>query len=168
MTFWYVLPWLMIAYVYKSVRTPAFSSGLLSWTESRSRFALLIGLYFVTLFQCLDTWFGIRKIIRTVRNLSDQVCWHGYLSRVRCMICMWSSWCHCHHIISGCIKSRLIWPFWCWLTQVVLGKRPLYRCQLLCIIFLSWFHRIYYAGIPYLFTVVSCFVMWPIAMCCFD
>ena len=32
-------------------------------------------------------------------------CWHGYLSgaRVR-MICIWSSWCHCHPIISCFIK----------------------------------------------------------------
>jgi len=32
-------------------------------------------------------------------------CWHGYRSEARVqMICIWSSWCHCHPIISCFIK----------------------------------------------------------------
>jgi len=39
------------------------------------------------------------------------------------IICIWSSWCHCHPII---IKIQNGLPFfWCQLTQIVLEKRPL-------------------------------------------
>jgi len=41
------------------------------------------------------------------------------------MICIWSSWCHCHPIISRSSKIQNGLPFWCQLTQVVLEKRPL-------------------------------------------
>jgi len=41
------------------------------------------------------------------------------------MICIWSSWCHCHPIIpcSSKIQNGLL--FWCRFIQVVLEKRPL-------------------------------------------
>jgi len=42
------------------------------------------------------------------------------------MICIWFSWYHCHPIISCFIKIRNGLPFCCWLTQVVLEKRPLH------------------------------------------
>ena len=45
------------------------------------------------------------------------------------MICIWSSWCHCHPIISCSSKIRNGLPFWCRLTQVVLEKRPLNGCS---------------------------------------
>jgi len=45
------------------------------------------------------------------------------------MICVWSSWCHCHPIISCSSKIQNDLPFWCRLTQVVLEKRPLHRCS---------------------------------------
>ena len=45
------------------------------------------------------------------------------------MICMWSSWCQCHPIISCFLKIQNGLPFWCQLTQVVLEKRPLNRCS---------------------------------------
>jgi len=38
------------------------------------------------------------------------------------MVCIWSSWCHCHSIISYCSKIQNGLPFWCRLTQVVLEK----------------------------------------------
>jgi len=38
------------------------------------------------------------------------------------MICIWSSWCHCHPIISCSCKIEYGLPFWCRLTQVVLEK----------------------------------------------
>ena len=53
--------------------------------------------------------------------------WRGYVSvwsEVQ-MICIWSSWCHCHPIISCFSKIQNSLPFWCRLTQVVLEKRPL-------------------------------------------
>jgi len=41
------------------------------------------------------------------------------------MICIWPSWCHCHPIISCFSKIQNGLPFWCRLTKVVLGERPL-------------------------------------------
>jgi len=43
------------------------------------------------------------------------------------MICIWSSWCHCHSIISCSGKIQNGLPSWCRLSQVVLEKRPLNR-----------------------------------------
>ena len=45
------------------------------------------------------------------------------------MICIWSSWCHCHLIIFCSSKMQNGLPFWCRLTQVVLEKRPLNGCS---------------------------------------
>jgi len=45
------------------------------------------------------------------------------------VICIWSSWCHCHPIISCSPKIQNGLPFWCRLTQVVLEKRPLNECS---------------------------------------
>jgi len=36
--------------------------------------------------------------------------------------------------ISSFIKNRMILPFWCWLTQVVLDQRPLNRCSVVVIL----------------------------------
>jgi len=41
------------------------------------------------------------------------------------MICIWSSWCHCHPIISCSSKIQNGSHFWCQLTQFVLEKRQL-------------------------------------------
>ena len=39
--------------------------------------------------------------------------------------CIWPSWCHCHSLSLSSVKSRLVLPFWYWLTRVVLDKGPL-------------------------------------------
>jgi len=39
--------------------------------------------------------------------------------------CIWPSWCHCHSLSLASVKSRLVLPFWYWLTWVVLDKGPL-------------------------------------------
>ena len=41
------------------------------------------------------------------------------------IICMWSSRCRCHPVISCFIKIQNGFTFCCQLTQVVLEKRPL-------------------------------------------
>ena len=54
----------------------------------------------------------------------------GVCSEVQ-IICIWSSWCHCHPKTPSSLasfKSILILPFWYRLTQVVLEKRPLNEC----------------------------------------
>ena len=56
--------------------------------------------------------------------------WRGYLSAVKCkMIRIWSSWCHCHPIISCCSKIHNGLHFWYRLTQAELEKRPLNGCS---------------------------------------
>jgi len=60
-------------------------------------------------------------------------CWHGYLSGVRYR---WFAYGPADgtttpsSLVSW--KSRLVWPFWCRLTQVVLEKRPLNGCLSVC------------------------------------
>jgi len=43
------------------------------------------------------------------------------------MICIWSSWCHCHPIICCFSKIENVLPLWCELTQVVLEKKAIKR-----------------------------------------
>jgi len=42
--------------------------------------------------------------------------------------CMWPSWCHCHSLSLASVKSRLVLPFWYWLTWVVPEKGLLNGC----------------------------------------
>jgi len=53
--------------------------------------------------------------------VSEVLAWLSVWSEVQ-MIFIWSSWCHCHLIISCFIKILNGLPFWCRLTQVVLEK----------------------------------------------
>ena len=60
------------------------------------------------------------------------------------MICIWSSWCHSHPIISSTGKIHNGLPFWCQLTQVILGlgylgKRTLNRCNVVAVVVLAQF-----------------------------
>jgi len=56
------------------------------------------------------------------KKLSGEVlAWLSVWSEVQ-VICIWSSWCHCHYIISCSSKIQNGLPFWCRLTQVVLEK----------------------------------------------
>jgi len=50
-------------------------------------------------------------------------CWLGELQT-----CICPSWCHCHSLSLASVKSRLVLPFWYWLTQVVPEKGPLNGC----------------------------------------
>ena len=67
---------------------------------------------------CLPSWF------------CEILAWLSVWSKVQ-MICILSSWGHCHPIIScsSKIQNGLLVPFWCQLTQVVLEKRPLNKCS---------------------------------------
>ena len=61
-------------------------------------------------------------------------CWCG---RADCIapsgaiqiVCILFSWCHCHPKTPSSLALMLVLPFWCWLTQVVLEKRPLNGCS---------------------------------------
>jgi len=73
-------------------------------------------------------WLGVRRSIRPVKRLTDEVlAWLSVWSEVQ-MICIWSSWCHCHPVISCFIKIQTGLPFRYCLTLVVLEKWPLTGC----------------------------------------
>ena len=58
-------------------------------------------------------------------------CWCGYLSAVRCRLFAYGpadATAPQTQLFLASFKSRLVLPFWLWLTQVVLEKRPLNRC----------------------------------------
>jgi len=62
---------------------------------------------------------------------SGVLAWSSVWSEVQ--TCIWPSWCHCHSLSVASVKSRLVLPFWYWLTQVVPDKGPLYRCVCVCL-----------------------------------
>jgi len=69
------------------------------------------------------------------KNLGGEVLgWSSVWSEVQ-MICILSSWCHCHPIISRFSKIQNGLPFWCQITQVVVEKRPLNGCNVVVIVY---------------------------------
>ena len=82
---------------------------------------------------CLD----VRKSIRPVKNW----CWLGYLSEARCK---WSAHgpADATATLSSLtsLKSRLVQPFWCQLTQVVPEKRSLKGYLSVCLSVYSMVH----------------------------
>jgi len=69
------------------------------------------------------------------KKLSGQVlAWLSLWSKLQ-MICMWSSWCHCHLIISCFVKVWMGLTFLVWAYPGP-GKRPQNSC--IC----QWFHTV--------------------------
>ena len=62
--------------------------------------------------------------------------WLSVWSKVQ--TCIWPSWCHCHSLSLASVKSRLVLPFWYWLTQVVPEKGPLNGCVCVCVLVTLW------------------------------
>ena len=56
--------------------------------------------------------------------------WLSVCSKVQ--TCIWPSWCHCYSLSFASVKSRLVLPFWYWLTRVVPEKGPLNGCVCVC------------------------------------
>jgi len=78
--------------------------------------------------QCLDT-VGRQEGHPACKKLSgDVLAWNEVQTCIR------PSWCHCHSLSLASVKSRLVLPFWYWLTRVVLEKGPLNVCVLLGIL----------------------------------
>ena len=48
---------------------------------------------------------------------SGVLAWLSVWSKVQ--TCIWPSWCLCHSLSLASVKSRLVLPFWYWLTWVV-------------------------------------------------
>ena len=86
---------------------------------------------------CLHCFDGDGRQERHVvgKKLSSGVlAWLSFWSEVQTCIC--PSLCHCYSLSLASVKSRLVLPFWYWLTQVVLsfdGSSCLFgQCQLRC------------------------------------
>ena len=79
---------------------------------------------------------GIRNSIQPVKNWVMK-CWHSYLSEVRCK---WfahglaNTTATPTSLASQKLKFRLVQPFLCRLTLVVLEKRPLNGCLTVCLL----------------------------------
>ena len=63
-------------------------------------------------------------------TVTGVLAWLSVWSEVQ--TCIWPSWCHCHSLSLAPVKSRSVLPFWYWLTQVILEKRPLNGCCCCC------------------------------------
>ena len=66
-------------------------------------------------------WLGGRKGIQPVKNWVVG-CWRGYLCGARCRLAYGPVDANCHSLSLASAKSRLVLPFWYWLTQVVPEK----------------------------------------------
>jgi len=76
--------------------------------------------------------------------------------------CIWRSWCRCHSLSLASVKSRLVLPFWYWLTHVVPDKGLLNRCVCVCVFIFKhtgdrlwwvttcWQHGIVVSGVWYM------------------
>ena len=96
-------------------------------------------------------WLGGRKCIRPVKNLSGGVlAWLSAWSKVQ--TCIWPSWCHCPSLSLTSVKSRLVLPFWYWLTRVVPDRGPLNRCACMLAV---WF-RLLSALTDWLYDCFCC------------
>jgi len=91
-------------------------------------------------------WLGVRKSIRPVKLSDDVLVWLSVWSEEQ-IVCIRSSWCHCHPKTPSYLasfKSRLVLPFWYQLTQVVLVVvvvvvvTYIHNCRPFCL----WFVRI--------------------------
>jgi len=71
-------------------------------------------------------WLRDRKGIWPVKTSSGVLAWLSVWSEMQ--TCIWPSWCHCHSLSLASVKSRLVLPYWYWLTRVVPEKGPLNGC----------------------------------------
>jgi len=66
------------------------------------------------------------------KSSGDLLAWLSGWSEVQ-MICIWSSWCHCHHIISGFIKIQIGLTFLVPAYPGCPGKEAIERVSSLCV-----------------------------------
>ena len=84
----------------------------------------------ITAFSALTLLVGQQEGHPACKKLSGEVlAWLSVWSEVQ--TCISPSWCHCHSLSLASVKSRLVLPFWYWLTWVVPDKGPLNVCVLL-------------------------------------
>jgi len=105
--------------------------------------------------ECAALYLGDRKSIWPVKKSSDEVlAWLSVCSEVQ-MICMWSSWCHCHPPSLALWKSRMVLPFWYTGLPDCPGKEAIKWVLLLCCIILYQCNK-------------TCFCLQCFCLQCFD
>ena len=83
-------------------------------------------------FSALTLLVGSQEGYPACKKLSGGVLsWLSVRSEVQ--TCIWPSWCRCHSPSLASVKSRLVLPFWYWLTWVVLDKGPINGCVCVCV-----------------------------------
>ena len=88
-------------------------------------------LFFIS-FSALTLLVGRQEGHPACKKLSDVVlAWLSVWSEVQS--CILPSWCHRHSLSLASVKSRLVLPFWYWLTRVVPEKGPLNGCVCVCV-----------------------------------
>jgi len=86
-------------------------------------------------FSALTLLVGRQEGHPACKNLSGWVlAWLSLWSEVQ--TCIWPSFCHCHSVSLASVKSRLVLPFWYWLTRVVPDNGPLDGCVCVVVSFL--------------------------------
>ena len=87
----------------------------------------------IAAFSALTLLAGRQEGHPACKKLSGGVlAWLSVWSEVQ--TCIWPSLCHCHSLSLASVKSRLVLPFWYWLTRVVPDKGPLNGCVIILII----------------------------------
>ena len=69
-------------------------------------------------------WLGVREDIRPIKLSDEVLAWLSVWSKVQ-MICIWSSWCHCHSSSLVSVKSGMVLPF---SYRLILEKKPFNGC----------------------------------------
>ena len=83
-------------------------------------------------FSALTLLVGQQEVHLACKKRSSGVlAWLSVWSQVQ--TCVQPSWCLCHTLSLGSVKSRLVLPFWYRLTWVVPEKGPLNVCVCVCV-----------------------------------
>ena len=83
-------------------------------------------------FSALTLLVGRQKGLLVCKKLSGGVlAWLSVWCEVQ--TCIWPSRFHCHSLSLAPVKSRLVLPFWYWLTRVVPDRGPLNGCVCVCV-----------------------------------
>jgi len=93
----------------------------------------LLAYFRFSAFSALTLLVGRQEGHPACKKLSGGVlAWLSVWSEVQ--TCIWPSSCHCHSLSLASVKSRLVLPFWYWLTRVVPDKWAVKRvCVCVCV-----------------------------------
>jgi len=78
-----------------------------------------------SLYDAFTLLVGHREGYPACKSCDEVLVWLSAWREVQ-IVCIWSSWCHCHPKTPSSLasfKSRLVLPLWCRLTQVFFWKR---------------------------------------------